>query len=1032
MQNTLPVVVQQKGDIMRRALMRFFALMIITLSAELLAGQIFLSENINQPVRKTVIGDITNDGFNEIIAGFRDASDNNSIVVLQYQNTGFDTIWTYPTNDGWTYPLIADVDNDELNELIVASDDGDNGGFVKVFDYVNGTWNEQWSRNFSTIRKERGVSVGDVDNDGENELIVGVDWYGRQLYIFEHQSDDSYTEVWSVSGNDFRSTHVADIDNDQQNELLVGTGNWSWYDWRVYEYDGANYLLTYDSEHLGSVNAISGDANNDGLTEVIVSSTFNGGGESNLKIYSWNGTDYTENWAWNSGLSAKGAAIGNLFENGRNQIAVFSGRSGNNAVTDSSLHLFEYDGTDYVETWTSAPFSTDNLGDCQIADYDNDGYNELLFSHHADGLFIFESVVTDSVLFFEDWESGNISSNIWQQWGSPLPTIADTGYNSEYSFDPNGDSWCESGVHSVQTFSLENTVLEFDGVMTTSATYHQDLRVGFTKNTLQAGDCPEGGYEQLAYVHIKGGENRYWVQYRLQKDTAEVFEEDLDNSWHHFSMHVQADGKVAFYRDGNLVYRTEGSIDFNEFPNQRILVYGRSYYGPVYADNITLSTYDTTDPPVENDIISLDAGFAEGSESDSIISVPLYVSFPDGRSYNSAEVSMAGYSSVLSFQGIDTTHSMLGEAGWQYSSNQTDTLLLNWSAGAESISGDGVLAKLNFKASIDTCGFIPVQIANAVFDTGNDSVTIGNGGISLNANVTMYGDADVNGQIQAYDASMVLKHTVGLDELTCNGLANGDVSLDSSITAWDASLILKYGVGLIDSLPFEDSGQISGSAQLADYQIGSSGTISVPIYINTDQALYSVSGKLLFEKEKLEFLEVEWNENLSGMEAINSQVDGEIIFGKSSGQNIYRDDALAVIHFRLINESNNDGGQITLSKLQLNEGPTQNDVSTIDLSVTEVVDTQGLPTQFTVSKNYPNPFNPSTTISYGLPKSSHIKITIYNIRGEEVATLINGIQDAGWHNVVWNANDVQASSGIYLYNVKSEDAIKTGKMVLIE
>jgi hypothetical protein len=72
-----------------------------------------------------------------------------------------------------------------------------------------------------------------------------------------------------------------------------------------------------------------------------------------------------------------------------------------------------------------------------------------------------------------------------------------------------------------------------------------------------------------------------------------------------------------------------------------------------------------------------------------------------------------------------------------------------------------------------------------------------------------------------------------------------------------------------------------------------------------------------------------------------------------------------------------------------------------------------LPHKYNLFQNYPNPFNPTTTISYTLPYNSQIKLIIYNILGQKVTKLVDQIQNAGHHNIVWNANNL--SSGIYIY-----------------
>ena len=94
-----------------------------------------------------------------------------------------------------------------------------------------------------------------------------------------------------------------------------------------------------------------------------------------------------------------------------------------------------------------------------------------------------------------------------------------------------------------------------------------------------------------------------------------------------------------------------------------------------------------------------------------------------------------------------------------------------------------------------------------------------------------------------------------------------------------------------------------------------------------------------------------------------------------------------------------------------------------------------LPQKFTLEQNFPNPFNPFTTLRYDLPEDALVNITIYDMLGRKVKTLVNTTQDAGFKSVIWDATNNQgrpASAGVYLYNLQAGEFVQTKKMVLLK
>jgi hypothetical protein len=89
-----------------------------------------------------------------------------------------------------------------------------------------------------------------------------------------------------------------------------------------------------------------------------------------------------------------------------------------------------------------------------------------------------------------------------------------------------------------------------------------------------------------------------------------------------------------------------------------------------------------------------------------------------------------------------------------------------------------------------------------------------------------------------------------------------------------------------------------------------------------------------------------------------------------------------------------------------------------------------VPGRFELSQNYPNPFNPTTEIKFGIPKTGLVKLVVYNILGQEVATLVNEVKEAGSYNVSFNASELP--SGVYFYKLTSANFSDTKKMLLVK
>jgi len=101
----------------------------------------------------------------------------------------------------------------------------------------------------------------------------------------------------------------------------------------------------------------------------------------------------------------------------------------------------------------------------------------------------------------------------------------------------------------------------------------------------------------------------------------------------------------------------------------------------------------------------------------------------------------------------------------------------------------------------------------------------------------------------------------------------------------------------------------------------------------------------------------------------------------------------------------------------------------IIVDVTTGVTQAGAPREYSLEHNYPNPFNPTTTIRYSIPNTSHVRLKVFDVLGREVATLVDEVQDSGRRSVVFDA--AHLASGVYLYKLQAGSCIQTRKLVLL-
>ena len=103
--------------------------------------------------------------------------------------------------------------------------------------------------------------------------------------------------------------------------------------------------------------------------------------------------------------------------------------------------------------------------------------------------------------------------------------------------------------------------------------------------------------------------------------------------------------------------------------------------------------------------------------------------------------------------------------------------------------------------------------------------------------------------------------------------------------------------------------------------------------------------------------------------------------------------------------------------------------------LTKSMTIENVPDEFFLGSNYPNPFNPSTKIHYGITSESKVLLTIFDMLGREVIRLVDEKQDAGYKTIAWNGTDAMGrhvGAGMYFYFLKAGDFRQTRKMILLK
>lgn len=289
--------------------------------------------------------------------------------------------------------------------------------------------------------------------------------------------------------------------------------------------------------------------------------------------------------------------------------------------------------------------------------------------------------------------------------------------------------------------------------------------------------------------------------------------------------------------------------------------------------------------------------------------------------------------------------------------------------------------------------------------------------INVNYPVNL-GDVDASGSVTSADASLILQYVVGLVTFDAQELWAANVNGDAQVGALDAAWVLFYAVE--GTWPTSKIAAAAGTMEMGKAYAGEKGVIYLPVSLKNTSGALSLYTELAIDENAAEVVSVTkatpdgWfvahnysNSTLKiAMAGLNSLVDNDVV----------------VIGLKLKDKE---------ASLNITGNAKLNDELTFGL----LAKVREIPSDFALAQNYPNPFNPTTTMKYALAQDAPVTLTVYNMLGQKVKTLVDLQQEAGYYQINWDGTNEfggRVASGIYIYRLTAGKFTSTLKMNLLK
>ena len=353
-------------------------------------------------------------------------------------------------------------------------------------------------------------------------------------------------------------------------------------------------------------------------------------------------------------------------------------------------------------------------------------------------------------------------------------------------------------------------------------------------------------------------------------------------------------------------------------------------------------------------------------------------------------------------------------------------------SGATPVNTSGTLFYLTFQVIDGSTGSVNLTSSTAEWpvDVLEAPLTVVNGSVAYSAGSgtsTNRGDATLNYIVDIYDALAVIYHWVGFAPLTGQAFTNADTDFDGDVDIDDYLRIIFF-VYLHDWDFAFPSVSPSSSVAMGGAGFESSEIISIPLELSNSDNVQSVEVGFDFDQGELEYVNTISN-SMGNVNIKSAVANGKLSLVVISTEEI-QNGTVATVRFKKL-KSNSSSNISTTYELNNGKASGNGMLSIGAGTVTDVKDGDSeIPTKFELSQNYPNPFNPTTVIKFAVPKAGNYHLSVYNILGQKIMSLVDDQLQAGFHSVTFDG--ARVASGIYIYSLEGENVNISRKMLLIK